>query len=183
MMKALLVVVTLILCHGMGHCSPYFRFRPTAGAGLIFAPQDPSNSGGVTDLALWTHSTKDGSIMPSFLRPYLPPIAWAPLQIGQGGSFNGDYIVTAGGSMDFSPALAHLLMKGVDSRGSGFLPGLKAALESQSQGLQFRLGIVFAGSLVRGGTWQPLNQAFPGSGLPDIAYRAMRFNVGPAWEF
>lgn len=166
--------------------APYFRLidpsHPIIGAGLLIAPKDPLNTVAITDLALITHSTADGTIIPKSWQQILPPESWVPLQIGFGGSLRGDAVIAPGTSANIAPVLAAALLHGVDSNSAGWARAFKSALTGQGPG-QLRLGGAMQGSLVKGGVFQSAKEMFPGRGIGEILGNAARIDVGYAWSF
>ena len=182
------VIVALMLCVGVSKAEDqkYFRLmdisHPQMGAGVNFSLVDPGRTSATTDIALVTHSVKDGTIIPASIQPYYPPVAWTPLQLGLGGSFAGDFVGTIGTSGNLSPTLAAIMLRGVSKSSNPALQALKSALEGSSSGI-IRLGFVFQGEIVRGGQFQSFQAMFPGEGFGDILYNALRLNTGLAWKF
>lgn len=166
--------------------SPYFRpidlRHPQVGAGFLIAPKSPLDTEAVTDVAIITHSTRDGSIIPAAWQSFLPPESWVPLQLGLGGSLRGNATAEAGTSANLAPQLAALALRGVDQASSGFLAAVKTALTGSGQG-SVRIGVSLAGQLVRDGVWQSPRAMFPGQGFAEIVGNSARLNVGAAWQF
>src|SRR5438552_3585414 len=101
MKKFALVAVVLSLARS-GWAGPYFHLIDPAhmqmSAGFLISPKTPSNTAGVTDLAIVTHSSADGTVVPEKWQSVLPPESWVPLQVGFGGSFKGEAIIAPGTS-------------------------------------------------------------------------------------
>jgi len=128
----------------MGHASPYLRpidiSHPQVSAGAIFSASGIKQSVGVTDLALITHSTADGSIIPASLQKWIAPEDWVPLQLGAGGSFSGSAIVNVGSSVNIAPQIAALAIKALGKSSSPSAKSLQAVLSSPQSGLSFAFG-------------------------------------------
>lgn len=185
-MKIIFRIAFVLVFVAPSYAGSYFRLidpaHPQIGAGLLISPKAPLETVAVTDLALITHSTADGTIIPESWRSVLPPESWVPLQVGFGGSFAGEATIAPGTSANLSPVIAAMLLRGVDSNSSGWAKALKTALSGNGQG-QIRLGGALAGVVVRQGAFQSAKAAFPGQGALDIIGRAARVNVGYAWRF
>lgn len=193
-MKTLLAVVALLVAVAFPVQAKQFGFlpdhylrpidftHPEIAMGFDIAPKDLSETTGITSIAIITHSDKDGTLIPERLQPYFPPVAWAPLAIGFGGSFNQEVVLDIGTSANVSPALAELLMRGTDSGTTGWAAAIKRALEGESKG-QIGLGVAFGGSLVKNGTFKSAKQMFPGEGFMDVFGNALRLSVNGGWKF
>jgi hypothetical protein len=185
-MTRLLLAAALAASASVASAAPYFRLldpaHPQVGASFLISPKSPGATIGVTDVALVTHSPADGTVIPDAWRPYVPPVAWTPLQLGAGGSLRGDAIVAPGTSANLAPAVAALLLRGVGASSSGWAQALQAALTGTGPG-QIRLGVAFAGLAVRNGTIQSAKEAFPGRGLGEIVGNSARLDCGAAWRF
>jgi len=172
-----LVSLGLLECAAFSHASPYFRpidiSHPQVSAGAIFSASGIKQSVGVTDLALITHSTADGSIIPASLKKYLAPEDWVPLQIGAGGSFTGSAIVNVGASINIAPQIASLAISALGKSGSASAKALQTALESPQSGLSFAFGPSWYFYPVESGTALPLRSWQGKLGL----------FIGAAWRF
>jgi len=181
-----LLLAGVLLSPAVCQAAPYFRpinfSHPEISAGFAIAPKDLESTTGITDLALITHSSKDGTIIPEALQKYVPPISWAPLTIGFGGSFRQEVVLDIGTSANVSPALASLLLRGVDSSTTGWAAAIKRALEGESRG-QVGLGVSLGGSWVKDGTFKSMKQMFPGSGFCEIVGNSARLSVNGGWKF
>lgn len=146
----------------------------------------------VTDLALVTHSTKDGSIIPSKWQQLgLAAEDWTPLQLGAGGSakivggrLTGNAVVAGGTSFNACPWLLGWAVKGIGSNPSVPLQVVKAAIVGNGTTYpKLRLGYVLLGNIIVDGTMQSAKEAFPGSGVVDIVNRAGRLEAALGWNF
>lgn len=178
--------LAIMLLASSAQASPYFRLidptHPRFGAGFLVSPKVPTETMAITDLALITHSTEDGTIVPESWQTFIPPESWTPLQLGFGGSFNGTLTIAPGMSANVAPILAALLLHGVSHSSSGAAQAVKTAMEGRDSG-GFRLGGALAGVLLRDGQFQSAKAAFPGQGFLDIVGNAARVNVGYSWNF
>ena len=188
-MKRATIIAAILLSTlfvDMANASSYFKLldpkHPIIGTGFNISPKNGLSTTETTDVALITHSTADGTIVPQSWQSWLPPESWVPLQVGIGGSLQGDFVVAPGMSVNISPIIAQNLLGWIGTSSNSFLQSLKVALSGSSQG-QIRLGGTFLGTLVKGGTWQSPAQAFPGRGFLDIVGNAARLNFGVAWKF
>ena len=165
---------------------PYFRPLDPAhiqqSLGMLYDPSGVNNSAGVTDIALITHSTKDGSIIPESWQGILPPENWSPLSIGFGGSLRGDAIVGLGASINVAPQLGALALRGVDENSPEWAKAIKNAFLGNGNG-SIRIGWAEVGTVVKAGVFQSGKEAFPGQGPLDILRRAGRVEVGWAWNW
>lgn len=184
--KQTIFSLLLLLACIPASATPYFRpidpNHPQVGAGFLISPKDPIKTMAVSDLALITHSTKDGTIIPDNWQSLIPPESWVPLQIGLGGSFTGSATIAPGMSANLAPIVAANLLRGVDGNSSGVAQAIKTALVGSGQGY-IRLGGALAGDIVNDGHFQSLKAAFPGRGIEEIIGNAARINVGYAWKF
>lgn len=185
-MKHWLLAAALICLGTQAQASPYFRLidpsHPHFGAGFLISPKDPTNTAGITDLAIITHSTADGTIIPATWQTIIPPESWVPFQIGFGGSFKGEAVVAPGTSANIAPIIASLTLRGVDQNSAGWARAVKTALMGTSGG-GVRLGGSLAGVMVREGHFQSFKAAFPGQGFAEIVSNSARIDVGYAWSF
>ena len=144
LLKVGLVALGLLEASVFANASPYFRpldtTHPQISAGAIFSAQGIRQSVGVTDLALITHSTADGSIIPASLQKWIAPEDWVPLQIGAGGSFSGSAIINLGASVNIAPQIASLAIEGLGKSNSSAARALEAVLSSPQSGLSFAFG-------------------------------------------
>jgi len=142
--RLVLISLGLLECAAFAQASPYFRpldiSHPQVSAGAIFSAQGIQQSVGVTDLALITHSTADGSIIPASLQKWIAPEDWVPLQIGAGGSFSGSAIINVGASVNVAPQIASLAIEGLGKSSSATAKALEAALSSPQSGFSFAFG-------------------------------------------
>lgn len=181
-MKKTLVALILLVTPAANAAS-YFRFidvnHVQQSAAFLFDPNGISGSVGVTNIALITHSTTDGTIVPLALQPYLPPENWAPIEIGGGGSFRADAVIDAGTSVNLAPQLGALVFARVDTSSPAWLQAAKAAAGNGG----FRIGWAMAGNIVKGGIFQSAKEAFPGQGPLDVLKKGSRLMVGYSWTW
>jgi hypothetical protein len=175
-MKGAIVALILSLPTASA-ASPYFRLidpaHPQVAAGALFDPAGLNKTYAVTSLALITHSTKDGSIVPEKWQTYLPPEAWTPLQVGGGGT-GGEYVASVGASANFLPITQTWALKGINAISKpDALTGLKDALTPSSGSFSLAAGPAFAFIPIVGGMMLPVSEW---KGL-------FRWYGGAAWKF
>jgi len=175
-MRSLLALLVMLL-PSLSLASPYFRMinpkHPQVAAGALFDPAGLGKTQAVTSLALVTHSTKDGSIIPEKLQPYFPPESWTPLQIGGGGN-GGEYVATIGASANFLPIAQKWALHGIEKISKPeSLTGLKEALVPAAGSFSLAAGPAFAFVPIRGGVMLPVSEW---KGL-------FRWYGGAAWKF
>lgn len=184
-MRTLLAAALLLTTSCANAAWTYFRpidpHHMIVGAGFLVAPHDPLNTTAVTDLALITHSTADGTIIPESWQSIIPPESWVPLQVGFGGSFSGAATLSLGASANVAPVLAATLFRAVDKNSNGLAVATKTALAGSPQG-GIRLGLALAGQAANEGHFQSLNAMFPGRGIGAIVGNAYRVSFGYAWN-
>lgn len=151
------------------------------GGGFLLSPKALDKTYGVTDLALITHSPADGTLLPGFIQKYMPPVAWVPLHAGFGGSFRNEVIFDLGTSLNVSPAMAALLMKGIGTSSQPWLQAVKKAFECSGD-VSIRIGGSLGGHLVKDGVFQSAKEFFPGQGVGEILGNASMLNFGVAWK-
>jgi hypothetical protein len=92
-MRKMILTGSLLLAAGMVHASPYFRpvdFRhPQPVGGALIDPVHPGNTTGAGLLPIFTHSPKDGCLLPSIVCE-----DWTPLAVGFSGNA-GDWTFDA----------------------------------------------------------------------------------------
>lgn len=194
-MKKIIVMALLALpypAHAAFLCSDPAKtcyFRPIdfgnihQSASSLIDPHDPgATTALVTDIAVFTHDTKDGSIIPEGARGFLPPEDWA-FAVGGGGSLQKDFIVDANFTVNVAPQVGAAVFAKVGSGSPPWLQGTKALFLGTSQYGQVRLGWALAGNIVKGGVFQSACEAFPGAGILDIFNRGSRAVVGYSWEW
>ncbi len=180
-------ILTLVLLFAAARSeAAYFRLLDPRhiqqSAAMLYDPAGLDNSMGVTDIAIITHSTLDGSIVPERLQGYLPPEDWSPLALGFGGSLRGDAVVSAGASVNIAPQIGAMLLKAVDSNSPQWAQVIKGAFLGSGNG-KLRIGWAEMGTAVKAGVFQSAKEAFPGRGALDILHRAGRIEVGWAWTY
>ena len=156
----------------------YFHYmdpsNPQISAGALFDPRgDITRTQAVTDIAIVTHSTTDGSIIPASWQSYIPPEAWVPLQIGGGGT-GGNYIINVGSSVNFLPIVQAWALKGLNfASPDNYLVGLKNALASQvGSTFSIAAGPAWSCAFIQNGTMLPL----------DHWMGQFRWYAGAAWK-
>ncbi|MDE2020747.1 MAG: hypothetical protein KGJ13_10460 [Patescibacteria group bacterium] len=178
------IVKTIIIGLGLAEASvfyasasPYFRpldiSHPQVSAGAIWSLNGVKQSVGVTDLALITHSTHDGSIIPASLQKYVAPEDFVPLQVGAGGSFTGQAIINVGASVNVAPQIASLALAGLGKSSSPTAATLEKVLSSPKSGFSFAFGPSWYVLPVNNGTIEPLRKWQGRFG----------FFTGAAWKF
>lgn len=169
MNKLSLLIISLFLS-SPAFCSPYFRFAgseskgPFSGGWDVDAGDISAFSNGeqygVTDVALITHSTKDGTIIPQSWQKYIAPEDWVPLQIGGGGSFQGSAIINFGSSVNLAPQVFTPLFNALGSS-KPWVNQLRSVLTegySKNQGLSIAAGPSWYALPVINGTVEPLDK-------------------------
>jgi hypothetical protein len=181
----LLLASLLALLAASSHATPYARpfdaknIHQSAGCGFDTTGNSPMAC--TTDIAILTHDTSDGSIIPWAWQPLLPPEDWA-VSVGGGGSIKGEAVINASATSNVAPQLASLALKGITNSSPAWAQDVKTFAEGTGA-LQLRLGIGFYGNAVVQGHFQSFAAAFPGRGIGDILNRAKRLEVGVAWKF
>ncbi len=166
------------------YASPYLRpFDPaniyqSAGCGFDTTGHAPAAC--TAAVAVLTHDTADGSIIPWAWQPLLPPEDWA-VAFGGGGSFKGEAIISGSLTFNVAPQIAALAFKAVSASSPLWVQNVKAFAEG-SANPSLRLGAGFYGTVVHEGHFQSFAAAFPGSGIVDIMNRSKRVEVGVAWK-
>jgi hypothetical protein len=119
----------LVLAATSARATPYFRpldlASPHIVAGAFIDPKDPGNSAAGSALALVTHSTTDGCLLPSIVCE-----DWTPLAVGF--SVNGGRVlIGAGPSVNLAPVFKSLALRGLNAvTGEENYLGLKSSLGS-----------------------------------------------------
>lgn len=185
-MKNIVLLVLAMFAPSSLWASPYFR-RISAdniqqSAGFLYDPRGIESTVGVSEVALITHSTRDGSLIPREWWSWIPPEDWSPLAIGGGGSLEGNAVIDASASVNLAPQIGALLLKGVTSTSPRWLQVTKGALLGSSVG-KVRIGWAAAGNVVRDGVFQSFKEAFPGRGPIGILREASRIEVGYCWTW
>lgn len=156
----------------------YFRFmngdpaHPQMSAGIQFSLNGLSQTAGITDVAIITHSTADGSILSDEMQKRIAPEDLVALQIGGGVTVNKTVIMNVGSSINLAPQVSALLLKGVDAANSPVLNGVKTALQAGGKA-SFAFGPSFAETIVRDGTMLPISRWVGAVGI----------FVGAAWHY
>lgn len=180
-----LVLVILSACAVRAMAKPYFRLidlkHPVISAGFLISPKALDKTAGVTDVALVTHSSEDGTILPEFVLKYMPPVDWVPLAVGGGGDLRSNAVMDVGTSLNVSPAMAALLMRGIGAGSSPWAQAIKKAFECSGT-TSIHLGVSLGGDLVKNGVFQSAKDMFPGQGIGEIVGNAAMLNFGVAWR-
>lgn len=184
-MKKILIAILLLGLNSSSYAG-YFRLMDISNvqqsASVLFDYHNLSNSGGMTDFALITHSTADGTIVPAGWQQYLPPEDWSPLAIGIGGSVHGNLALDGNMSFNLAPQLANAILGNVNSSSSVWLQALKSAMAGQGSG-KLRFGWAEVGNVIQDGKLQPLSDAYPGHGPFPILGNAGRIEIGYSWAW
>jgi len=187
MKRSILAVVLLFSFRSLAAAASYFRpidiHRPQMAAVTLLNVSDRALYGSLVDVALITHSTVDGTIIPAFLREYVPPAAWTPLQLGVGGSLSGNMLMHIGSSYNIGAALATSIIR---IAGQSATPAGKGIAALFSDGLAlggagtagFYMGIGIAGMPVVDGHFQSLPAMFPGQGIGPLLQNASKYSLG-----
>ena len=181
-MKSLLLSPVLALtsapCSAALLPKGYFKLidlaHPQLSAGALIDPGDLKETLAVTDVAIVTHSNKDGSLIPQSWQSLLPPESWVPLQVGGGGNA-GSYIMNIGSSYNFIPVVKNLALKLIDKAAKPeSFAGLRRAL-APSTNQEFALA---AGPSIH---WDLMEHGEP---LSPVRWRGeFRWFTGAAWKF
>lgn len=162
-MNKLLFLLFAVFISVPCYSSPYFRLvgpqNYNIDAGDVWGFSN-GNQYGVSDLALVTHSTKDGSIIPQSWQKYIVPEDWVPLQVGGGGSFTGNAVINVGSSVNLAPQVFTPLFDAVGSS-SPWVKNLKSILTegySKSNGLSIAAGPTWYLLPVENGTLEPVSK-------------------------
>lgn len=169
-------------------------FRPMDPAHIqqdaigLYAVRDRSFLGGVTDIALLTHSSKDGSIIPERLQEWIAPENWVPLQIGFGGDITKNALMHVGASYNVGGQLAHFIVKATGSSETGVGKGINQVFQDgltlpNGSNIGFALGLGLAASVVKEGHFQSVMAMFPGQGLGPILTGASCYSLGARWTY
>jgi hypothetical protein len=166
--------------------SRYFRLldpmRPELSAASLFNVKDGEFYGGVTDLAVITHDTADGTIIPEKLQGLLPPAAWTPLKVGVGGSLSNRVVIDIGMSYNVGATLATSIIKicGLTENPTAVTIRdlMVKGLDTGKGDLGFELGIGVGGDLVSEGHFQSFKNMFPGEGIKDILHSSAKYSIG-----
>jgi hypothetical protein len=159
-MKKLLAI--LMLAAAQAGATPYFRLikpgniQPSVGA--LYTVSDLKKTNTVTDIAIITHSTADGSLIPVAWQKWVAPEAWTPLQIG-GGYGAGNAVLNFGCSTNVLPELSLLTVRLIDAIGSPVaLAGLRDHLAGPAGHFAFSAGWTPFVDVLRDGQFIPFNQ-------------------------
>lgn len=182
-MKHWLLAAALICLGSSVQASPYFRFvnwsHPILSAGILIDQNHPAHITGVTDVALITHSTADGTLIPLSWQGIVPPEDWVPLQFG-GGYGGGKGIINTGTSLNMAPPLTAILLGHL--KPSGFKDALMSGFSGSGNSI-FAFGPSLVATPVVDGTLLPINQWIVGRGIGAILNNSLRWEVQGAWRF
>lgn len=167
-----LITAFFVLSAITSSATPYFRTPFTPGekihklSGAAINPTELKETSFVTEVALITHSTKDGCVMPSIVCE-----DWTPLAIGP--SYNaGKFQVIFGPIVNLAPATKNLLKSGLDMITSpDSLTGIKSMLSDNtgditiSFGPQTLINPISHGVFMPINKWTPTERIFAGSEL------------------
>lgn len=140
----------------------------------------------VTEVAIITHSTADGTILtPAMQKAGITPEDWVPFQVGFGGSakitgghLSGNAITTFGTSGNACPLVLGWAVNNIGTSAPLPLQIIKAAVVGSGITYpQLKIGYVFQGQAIQDGVFQSAKEMFPGSGILDIMNRAGRFEL------
>lgn len=180
-------VAPVIVGASTGH---YFRWLDPhhllVSAGTLYDLSGVEPVSYVTEVALVTHSTTDGSIIPPALqRAGILAEDWTPVQVGFGGSakvvggrLTGNALTTFGTAGNVCPWVFGWAVSHIDASSPPALQIVKAAVVGDgTSSPKLRLGYDLEAHAISGGTFQSAKEALPGRGVLDIARRASRFEV------
>jgi len=161
--------------------------HPQIAALTLFNLNDRAMFGGLADVAIITHSTLDGTMIPKTLQPYVPPAAWVPLQAGVGGNLSSRVIVHLGSSYNVGWTLATSIVK---IAGLSTSPTGEAVKQLFSDGMElgdagtlgFYVGIGMAANVVDDGHFQSVKAMFPGQGLGPVLQNAAKYSLGLSFK-
>ena len=164
------IAILLLLATNAG-AAPYFRLIGTTDkihkvTGASVDPLSPGQTSFVTEVALITHSTKDGCFLPSIVCE-----DWSPLMIGPSYSA-GRFALVFGPVMNLAPATKQLLLRGLNMvTEQDKFGGLKAILAPSedsvtiSFGPQLWINPAAHGTILPLNRWQPAGRIFAGTAL------------------
>lgn len=125
-----LTTIVLLLAAGSANAQPYFRpidlAHPRISAGAYVDPITPGQSAVGSALALVTHSTKDGCLLPTIVCE-----DWTPMAVGF--SVNGGHALFGiGPSFNLAPLVKSALLSAVNAvTAEDTYKGLKSSLGSE----------------------------------------------------
>ena len=185
-------LMLIALCSSFAGATPYFRMidlkHPQTDNSLVYAMSNGAFVGGVTDVALITHSNGDGSIIPERLQKWgFAPEPWVPLQVGIGGELSGNAFMHVGASANVSAFVAGTIINMIGGLSN---PTAKAIGKFFTDGLEvagagtfgFSAGVGIDGGFVHEGHFQSVKAMFPGRGLGQILENASAYSIGVAWQ-
>lgn len=168
----------------------YFRFMDPhhlqLSAGTLYDLHGVAPLTYVTEVAIVTHSTADGSILsPKLQKLGISAEDWTPFQVGAGGSakivggrLKGGAVVAFGTSGNACPLVLGWAVSNVGPGAPLAMQIAKAAiLGDGTDYAKLRIGYVFQGTAIADGVFQSAKEAFPGRGVLDIANRSGRLEL------
>lgn len=190
MKKIMWLVVMLGFSSGGAWANPYLRLFDThaiqQSVSLDIDPTGRKSNSVLTDIAVVTHSTADGTIMPAFCRSSWCPPEDHAFTLGGGGNvgftngkLQGNSVISVGWTANVAPQLLGWAVMGIGNSSAPWLQAVKSQILS-SNGNGIRLGGGLDGNLVNNGTfiWK---QILPGQGLGEIIKNAWRIKIGYRW--
>lgn len=192
-MKKLLVILLAlspisVSAQNANGSNPYFQVIGFGApikqsVSTLLDPNQVKENVAVTDIALITHSSTAGTIMPSFCRDtWCPPESWSPLAIGGGADASGNKVINIDSTVNLSPQLAALILLKVTSSSPAWLRVIKDSMMGNSP-VNLRIGWGELGYATKNGVFQSAKEAFPGAGAVEILKNAGRIDVGLAWTY
>lgn len=118
-----------ILLASTAQAAPYFRLldlaKPQVSAGALVDPENSGNSSAASMLAVVSHSTRDGCLLPSVVCE-----DWTLLAVGVSAN-SGKTLLALGPSINVAPLAKALLLRGLNAVSAPeTLPGVKESLGS-----------------------------------------------------
>lgn len=170
-------------------------FRLVSGGNMVWSAGTTYDLHGIapitylTDLGIITHSSADGSVIPaSWQKLGISAEDWVPLQVGAGGSakivggrLTGNAVVAFGTAGNVAPMVLGWAVSNIGPSAPAALQIAKAAIVGDGTDyVKLRIGYVFQGQAISGGTLQSAKEAFPGRGVLDIANKSGRLELSVA---
>ena len=175
-MRSTLLAVLLCLPCCVG-ASPYFRpvgsGNWNVGDGVSFSAKSLAQTQNVTMLALITHSTKDGSILPQSMVDAGWADAWTPLSVGFAEG-NGTTAARFGCSANLSPTATALIKKIIYQASPYYAGKYQALITAMPENLTFAFGPGLGLDVIQGGHFAPINH---------WTNDPIRYDFLAAWKF
>ncbi len=156
---------------------PYFRFLGqrnwNVGEGPSFSAKGLAQTQNVTMLALITHSTADGSILPQSWVDAGLADSWTPLSVGFGFG-GGTTDVRLGCSANVSPMARNLIIKSLGYMHGPTARSLEGLFKAMPDNLTFAFGPGLGAQVIRNGVFQPINKWWDDP---------VRYDFLAAWHF